>query len=121
MTKYTEEHEWLTLDGDVATVGITKHASEQLGDLVFVDLDDADGEVSKGDAVAVVESVKVASDVYAPLDGEIIESNDAVTDNPGLVNEDPMGAGWLFKMKLADVSVMDDLMDEAGYKAFIAE
>jgi glycine cleavage system H protein len=115
--KFTEDHEWIRLDGDIATIGITEHATVQLGDLVFVDLSDADGDVSKGDTAVVVESVKAASDVYVPLDGEIVEANAALNDNPGLVNEDPMGEGWLFKMKLANAGDLDDLMDEAAYKA----
>lgn len=115
--KFTEDHEWLRLEGDIATVGITEHATVQLGDLVFVDLSDAEGDVSKGDTAVVVESVKAASDVYAPLDGEIVENNEALNDNPGLVNEDPLGEGWLFKMKLANPSELDGLMDEAAYKA----
>ncbi len=115
--KFTEDHEWVRLEGDIATVGITEHATVQLGDLVFVDLGDADGDVSKGDTAVVVESVKAASDVYAPLDGEIIEANEALNDNPGLVNEDPLGEGWLFKMKLANAGDLDALIDEAAYKA----
>jgi glycine cleavage system H protein len=115
--KFTEDHEWIRLEGDVATIGITEHATVQLGDLVFVDLSDAEGDVSKGDTAVVVESVKAASDVYAPLDGEIVAANEALNDNPGLVNEDPMGEGWLFKMKLANVGDLDALMDEAAYKA----
>ncbi len=115
--KFTEDHEWIRLDGDIATIGITEHATVQLGDLVFVDLSDADGDVSKGDTAVVVESVKAASDVYVPLDGEIVEANAALNDNPGLVNEDPMGEGWLFKMKPANAGDLDDLMDEAAYKA----
>lgn len=115
--KFTEDHEWIRLDGDIATIGITEHATVQLGDLVFVDLSDAEGDVSKGDTAVVVESVKAASDVYVPLDGEIVEANAALNDNPGLVNEDPMGEGWLFKMKLANAGDLDDLMDEAAYKA----
>jgi len=117
--KYTEEHEWLRVEGDVIVVGITEHASEQLGDIVFVDLPEADTEVAKDDEVAVIESVKAASDILAPLDGTVVEVNDALADNPGLVNEDPLGDGWFFKMKIEDLSVLDDLMDEAAYKDFI--
>lgn len=117
--KFTEEHEWLLAEGDIVTVGITEHASEQLGDVVFVELPDADTTVSKDDEVAVIESVKAASDILAPLDGEIVEVNDAVVENPGLVNEDPMGDGWFFKIRVADLSALEELMDEAAYKEFI--
>ena len=117
--KYTEDHEWLRVEGDVIVVGITEHASEQLGDIVFVDLPEADTEVAKDDEVAVIESVKAASDILAPLDGTVVEVNDVLADNPGLVNEDPLGDGWFFKMKIEDLSVLDDLMDEAAYKDFI--
>ncbi|HXG79512.1 MAG TPA: glycine cleavage system protein GcvH, partial [Methyloceanibacter sp.] len=112
MLKYTEEHEWLNLDGAVATVGITKHAAEQLGDVVFVQLPEPGTKLTKGDGAAVVESVKAASDVYAPLSGEVVEINQAVVDDPALVNADPQGRGWFFKMKLNDVKDMDGLMDE---------
>ena len=117
--KYTEEHEWLRVEGDLIVVGITEHASEQLGDIVFVDLPEADTEVAKDDEVAVIESVKAASDILAPLDGTVVEVNDVLADKPGLVNEDPLGDGWFFKMKVEDLSVLDDLMDEAAYKDFI--
>ena len=118
--KYTEEHEWLRVEGDVVVVGITEHAAEQLGDIVFVELPEADTTVSKDDEVVVIESVKAASDILAPLDGEIVEVNDALVDNPALVNEDPVGDGWFFKMKVEDLSAMDDYMDEAAYKDFIS-
>jgi len=117
--KYTEEHEWLRVEGDAVVVGITAHASEQLGDIVFVEVPDADTTVSKDDEVVVIESVKAASDVLAPVDGDIVEVNGALKDNPGMVNDDPTGDGWMFKMKLADLSVLDDMMSEAEYKAFI--
>lgn len=117
--KFTEEHEWLRVEGDEVLVGITEHASTQLGDVVFVELPDAGNEVSKDEEVVVIESVKAASDILAPLDGEITEVNSALEDNPSLVNEDPLGEAWFFKMKLADMSEMDGLMDEAAYKAFI--
>ena len=117
--KYTEDHEWLRVEGDVVVVGITDHASEQLGDVVFVELPEAGRTVSSGDEVVVIESVKAASDIRAPLDGEIVAVNDAVADNPGMVNEDPTGKAWFFKMKVADLSVLDGLMDEAAYKALI--
>lgn len=118
--KYTEEHEWLEADGDVVTVGITAHAAEQLGEVVYVELPEVGTEVSKDDEIVVIESVKAASDILAPLDGEIVEVNDVLTDNPGLVNEDPTGDAWFFKIKASDLSPMDDYMDEAGYKDFIS-
>ncbi|MFC3117468.1 glycine cleavage system protein GcvH [Jhaorihella thermophila] len=117
--KYTEEHEWLLPEGDLLVVGVTEHAAEQLGDVVFVELPEPGTEVAKGDEVAVIESVKAASDILAPVDGEIVEVNEALTDNPGLVNEDPLGKGWFFKMKPANMSDIDDFMDEAAYKEFI--
>ncbi|TYB80552.1 glycine cleavage system protein GcvH [Maritimibacter fusiformis] len=117
--KYTEEHEWLEEADGIVTVGITAHAAEQLGDIVFVELPEAGTTVSKDDEVVVIESVKAASDILAPLDGEIVEVNDAISDDPGKVNEDPEGDAWFFKLRIEDVSVLDDLMDEAAYKAFI--
>ncbi|WP_428541849.1 glycine cleavage system protein GcvH [Profundibacter sp.] len=117
--KYTEEHEWLRVEGDVVVVGITEHAAEQLGDVVFVELPDTETEVVKDDEVVVIESVKAASDILAPIDGEIVEVNEAIVDDPGKVNEDPQGDAWFFKMKAADLSQLDDMMDEAAYKAFI--
>jgi glycine cleavage system H protein len=117
--KFTEDHEWLKLDGDVATIGITAHATELLGDIVFVQLPDLGSKLAKGDGAAVVESVKAASDVYAPLAGEVVEINQAIVDDPAKVNADPQGSGWFFKMKLADVGAMDGLMDEAAYRKHI--
>ena len=117
--KYTEDHEWLRVDGDVVVVGITAHASEQLGDVVFVELPEAGATVSKDDEICVIESVKAASDIRAPLDGEIVEVNGDLADNPGMVNEDPTGKAWFFKMKLADMSALDGLMDEAAYNEMI--
>jgi glycine cleavage system H protein len=117
--KYTEEHEWLRDEDGLIVVGITEHAAEQLGDIVFVDLPEVGTEVTRDDEVVVIESVKAASDILAPLDGEIVEVNEALTDNPALVNEDAQGDGWFFKIKPADLSPMDDYMDEAGYKKFI--
>ncbi|TDK52134.1 glycine cleavage system protein GcvH [Antarcticimicrobium luteum] len=117
--KYTEEHEWLLQDDDLITVGITEHAAEQLGDVVFVELPEPGAEVSKDDEIVVIESVKAASDILAPLDGEIVEVNEALVENPGLVNEDPLGEAWFFKIKPSDLSPMDDYMDEAAYKKFI--
>ncbi|ALG90471.1 MAG: glycine cleavage system protein H [Confluentimicrobium sp.] len=118
--KFTEEHEWLRVEDDVVVVGITEHAAEQLGDVVFVDLPEEGTTVSKDDEIVVIESVKAASDILAPVDGEIVEVNEALTDNPALVNEDAQGEAWFFKMKVDDLSALDDLMDEAAYKDFIA-
>jgi glycine cleavage system H protein len=120
MLKFTEEHEWLNIEGDVATVGITTYAVEQLGDLVFVELPEVGASFSKNDNAATVESVKAASDVYCPLDGEITEINPAIVADPALVNSDPMGAGWFFKLKLKTVSDADGLLDEAAYKELTA-
>jgi len=117
--KFTEEHEWLRVEDDVVVVGITAHAAEQLGDVVFVELPDAGTTVSKDDEVVVIESVKAASDILAPLDGELVEVNDAIVDEPGKVNEDPEGEAWFFKMKIEDMSALDEMMDEAAYKKFI--
>jgi glycine cleavage system H protein len=118
--KFTEEHEWLREEDGLIVVGITEHAAEQLGDVVFVELPETDNEVSKDDEVCVIESVKAASDILAPIDGEIVEVNEALVDEPGKVNEDPLGDAWFFKMKASDPSQMDDYMDEAAYKDFIA-
>ncbi|WP_349359665.1 glycine cleavage system protein GcvH [Stappia sp.] len=118
-TRYTEDHEWITVDGDVATVGITNYAQEQLGDVVFVELPEVGRKVAKGDEAAVVESVKAASEVYAPLDGEVVEANDVLADEPAKVNEDPEGAAWFVKIKLSDKSQLDALMDADAYKAHL--
>ncbi|PJI44087.1 MAG: glycine cleavage system protein H [Rhizobium sp.] len=120
MLKFTAEHEWLKLEGDVATVGITTHAAEQLGDLVFVELPEVGATFDKGADAATVESVKAASEVYCPLDGEITEINQAIVDDPSLVNSDPQGAGWFFKLKLKTVADADALLDEAAYNELIA-
>lgn len=117
--KFTEEHEWLREEGDEMVVGITAHAAEQLGDVVFVELPDEGTVVSKDDEVVVIESVKAASDILAPVDGEITEVNSALTDNPAMVNDDPQGEAWFFKMKISDPSQLDDFMDEAAYQKFI--
>ncbi|MCJ7422077.1 glycine cleavage system protein GcvH [Sphingomicrobium astaxanthinifaciens] len=116
---YTKEHEWLRVEGDVATVGISNHAQEALGDIVFAEVPEAGRTVSKGDDAAVVESVKAASDVYAPVSGEVVEGNEALDGDPALVNSDPEGEGWFFKIKLSDPSELDGLMDEAAYKEFL--
>jgi glycine cleavage system H protein len=120
---YSEEHEWIAVDGDpsagsVATVGITDFAQGQLGDIVFVEVPEAGRQLSKGDEAAVVESVKAASDVYAPVGGEVVEGNAALDADPSLVNTDPEGEGWFFKLRLSDPSELDGLMDEAAYKSF---
>lgn len=117
--KFTKEHEWLRVEGDLVVVGITEHAAEALGDVVFVELPEPETQVAAGDEVSVIESVKAASDILAPVDGEIVEVNNKLADNPGLVNEDPLGAAWFFKMKLDDLSVLNDFMDEDEYKDFI--
>lgn len=120
--KFTEDHEWLRAEGDdIIVVGITEHAATQLGDVVFVELPDIDAMVGAGDEVVVIESVKAASDILAPVDGEIVEVNQKLADNPGLVNEDPLGAGWFFKLKVDDLAVMDAFMDEDEYKDLVGE
>lgn len=117
--KFTEEHEWLRVEDDVVVVGITEHASGQLGDVVFVELPEVGTEVTKDEEICVIESVKAASDILAPLDGEIVEVNDMLVDEPGKINDDPMGDAWFFKIKAAEPAQMDDYMDEAAYKKFI--
>jgi glycine cleavage system H protein len=117
--KFTKEHEWLRVDGDVVVVGITEHAATQLGDVVFVELPEVETMVTSGDDVVVIESVKAASDILAPLDGEIIAVNQKLVDNPALVNQDPTGLGWFFKMRVEDLGVLDDLMDEDEYADYI--
>jgi glycine cleavage system H protein len=115
---YTKEHEWISVDGDTATVGITDFAQGQLGDIVFVEVPQAGAQVTQGGEAAVVESVKAASDVYAPVSGEVIEGNPALEADPSLVNSDPEGEGWFFKLKLADRGQLEGLMDAEGYKTF---
>ena len=117
---YTKEHEWISVDGDIGTVGITKHAAEQLGDIVFVELPEVGQEVEQGGESGVVESVKAASDVYAPVSGEVTEVNEALSEDPGKVNEDPEGEGWFYKVKIANPDELNDLMDAAAYEAFVA-
>jgi glycine cleavage system H protein len=117
--KYSNEHEWIRVEGDIGTIGITQYAQEQLGDVVFVELPQAGRKLAKGEACAVVESVKAASDLYAPVSGEVTEANPGLGDAPGDVNAEPMGKGWFFKLKLADKSELDGLMDEAAYAAFV--
>jgi len=119
--KYTEEHEWLLVDGDLVIVGITEHAATQLGDVVFVELPELETAVTKGDEIVVIESVKAASDILAPIDGEVVAVNDALIDNPSLVNDDPTGEAWFFKIKPVDMGVIDDYMTEDEYKDLIGE
>ena len=119
--KYTKDHEYVRADGDVYVVGISKHAAEQLGDVVFVELPDVGKTFSKGDDMAVVESVKAASDVYAPISGEIVEANSAIVDEPAKVNEDAEGAAWFVKIKASDANELDGLMDQAAYATFAAD
>lgn len=117
--RYTKDHEWLLLDGETCTVGITDHAQEELSDVVFVELPEAGRQLAAGDPAAVVESVKAASDVYAPVAGEVVEGNRAVVADPALVNRDPYGAGWLFKLRVADVAAAGRLLDAAAYRALL--
>lgn len=119
--KYTKEHEWIRVEGDEAVVGISAFAQEQLGDVVFVELPEVGKSLSKGDEAAVVESVKAASEVYAPVDGEVVGVNDKLTDDPALVNSDPTGDGWFFRIRVADAGQLDGLMDAAAYKDFAEE
>ena len=115
---FTREHEWIRVEGDTATVGISDHAQQALGDIVFAEVPEAGKKLAKGGEAAVVESVKAASDVYAPVSGEVVEANSALEADPSLVNSDPQGEGWFFKLSLSDASELDGLMDEAAYKAF---
>ncbi|WP_375243086.1 glycine cleavage system protein GcvH [Sphingomonas parapaucimobilis] len=122
MSRYfTEDHEWIDVDGDVGTVGISDYAQGALGDIVFVDVPEEGRELTKGDEAAVVESVKAASDVYAPVSGTVVEGNAQLADEPALVNSDPEGEGWFFKITLSDTSELDGLMDETAYAAFVAK
>ena len=116
---FTKEHEWVRVEGDTATVGISNHAQEALGDIVFAEVPDAGRKVSKGQEAAVVESVKAASDVYAPVSGEVVEGNQALADDPSIVNSDPEGEGWFFKVRLDNPSELDGLMDENAYREWI--
>jgi glycine cleavage system H protein len=117
--RFTKDHEWIRLEGDIATVGITDHAQNALGDVVFVDLPEAGREVAEGESIAVVESVKAASDVYAPVAGKVAEANAALSENPGLINSDPTGDGWFFRLEGVDAATVAALMDEAAYAAFV--
>lgn len=118
-TYFSKDHEWIKVEGDVATIGITSYAQEQLGDVVYVELPEPGAMLAQGDEAGVVESVKAASEVYAPVDGEVVEANESLADAPAKVNEDPEGAAWFLKMKLSDKGQLSDLLDEAGYKAFV--
>ncbi|MES2710774.1 MAG: glycine cleavage system protein GcvH [Pseudomonadota bacterium] len=118
-TKFSKDHEWVRLEGDAATIGITDHAQNALGDVVFVDLPEAGRVVAAGEACAVVESVKAASDVYAPIAGKIVEVNSALAESPNLINSEPTGAGWFFRIEPANPAEIDALMDEAGYARFV--
>jgi glycine cleavage system H protein len=121
MTVYfTKEHEWIRVEGDTATIGISQHAQQQLGDIVFAEVPEAGRRVNKGQEAAVVESVKAASDVYAPVSGEVVEGNQAVADDPALVNTDPEGQGWFFKLKLDNPGELAGLMDEGAYRDWVA-
>ena len=117
--KYTKDHEWLRVEGDLVVVGITEHAATALGDVVFVELPEVETMVAEGDEVVVIESVKAASDILAPVDGEIVEVNETLAENPGLVNADPTGAAWMFKMRIDDMDVLDAFMDEDEYLELI--
>ena len=119
-TYFTAEHEWLSVEGDIAVVGITHHAQDALGDVVFVDLPSVGNQLAQGAIAGVVESVKAAADVYMPVSGEVTEVNEALRADPSLANSDPLGAGWFFKVKLSDASQLDALMDETAYSSFAA-
>ena len=119
--KFPKKHEWVSVEGDIATVGITKHATELLGDIVFVEVPDAGKAIEKDGQTAVVESTKAASDVYSPISGEIVEGNKSIVDDPVSVNTDPEGASWFFKLKIKDKSELDSLMSQSDYEKFVAE
>ena len=121
MEKFSKDHEWIRVDGDTATIGITKHATEQLGDVVFVEVPELGRKVVAGESCAVVESVKAASDVYAPVSGEVTAANGSIAETPAAVNEDPEGQGWFFKLKVADKSELAALMDRAAYDQFVKD
>ena len=118
-TYYSEDHEWIAVEGDIATIGITAHAAEQLGEVVFVEQKEADDEFEKGDEIGVIESVKAASEIYAPVDGTIVEANELLEGSPAALNESPEADAWIYKVKMSDTSQVDDLMSEADYKSFI--
>lgn len=118
-TYYSEDHEWITVEGDIATIGITQHAADQLGEVVFVEQKEEGDEFDKGDEIGVIESVKAASEIYAPVDGEVVEANEALADNPGALNDSPEGDAWIYKVKITDAGQLEELMDLDGYKSFI--
>lgn len=120
-TKYTKDHEWVEIDGDIGTVGITDHAQEQLGELVYIEVPEVGASLDRGDEACVVESVKAASEVYSPCSGEVVAANEALADAPTTVNDNAEGDGWLFKIKIADMSEFDDAMDADAYKAYLAD
>ena len=120
-TRYSKDHEWVRIEGDLAVVGISEYAQEQLGDVVFIDLPAVKATLEAGGEAAVVESVKAASEVYSPATGEVVEVNEELQTNPGLVNEDAEGEGWFLKIRLSDASELDDLLDAAGYQKYVAE
>ena len=117
--RYSKDHEWVTVEGEVGTVGISDHAQEQLGDVVYVEVPEAGATIEKGGQVATIESVKAASEIYSPVSGEVIEGNGALADEPGAVNSDPHGAGWFYRIKLTNTAELDGLMDEDAYKAYL--
>ena len=119
MKRFSEEHEWISVSGDVGTVGISNHAQEALGDIVFAEVPEGGRSLNKGDEAAVVESVKAASDIYSPVAGEVIEGNAALADDPALINRDPEGDGWFFKIRIADTAELEGLMDEAAYREWV--
>ena len=119
--RFTEDHEWVRIEGEVATVGITEYAQEQLGDIVFVDLPETGADLAQGDEAAVIESVKAASDIFAPMSGEVGAVNNALDAEPAIVNQDAQGEGWLFTMSILDIGELDSLMDADAYKAFVAK
>ncbi len=121
LERFTQDHEYIRVDGDIATVGITVHAQEQLGDVVFVEVPEVGRSVKQKEATAVVESVKAASEIFAPVSGEVVETNAELTDNPALVNEDAEGKAWFFKLRIADTSELDGLMDRAAYEEFVKQ
>jgi|SRR5690606_8898047 glycine cleavage system H protein len=121
LERFTEDHEYIRVDGDIGTVGITNHAQEQLGDVVFVEVPEVGRTVNQKEAIAVVESVKAASDIFAPVSGEVVEANTELASNPALVNEDPEGKAWFFKLRITDKSQLDGLMDRAAYEEFVKQ
>lgn len=118
-TYYSKEHEWITVEGDIATIGITQHAADQLGEIVFIEQKEVGDDFEKGDEIGVIESVKAASEIYAPVDGAVIEANGKLEDNPSSLNESPEADAWIYKIKLANIAQLEDLMDLDGYKALI--